>query len=227
MMNNVTAVILCGGKGERLRPLTEKTPKPLIHINGRPILSYMLDHILKFDITDVVVAVGYESDKIRDFFNNGYNDLNVTIVDSGDVDIIERILACSDYIQGEFIVLYGDTLADVDYEKLQKYHYSHTLNATLTLYPLKSQFGLVELDDDDNIINFQEKPTLDKWINIGGFYYDNEMLSIMKMYSNYAEFLEAMGDTKKIKGYKHLGIHITVNTLRELEDAKQNIHLFE
>jgi len=227
MQNNVTVVILCGGKGERLRPLTEKTPKPLVHINGRPILSYMLDHIIKFNISNVVIAVGYESDKIRNFFHDEYTSLNVTIVDSGDVDIIERIKACSDFIEDEFILLYGDTLANVDYNELQEYHYSHSLNATLTLYPLKSQFGLVELDKDSNVTNFQEKPTLDKWINIGGFYYDNTMLTKMKEYTSYAEFLEDMGMAKLIKGYKHLGIHITVNTLHELDEAKKNIHLFE
>jgi len=227
MKNKVTAVILCGGKGERLRPLTESTPKPLVHINGRPILSYLLDHVIKFDISDIVVAVGYESNKIRNFFKNEYTSLNVTIIDSGDVDIIERIKACTPYIENEFILLYGDTLADVNYEKLQKYHYSHNSSATLTLYPLKSQFGLVELDKENNITNFQEKPTLDKWINIGGFYYDNVMLSKMSQYSTYAQFLEDMGGLKIIKGYKHLGVHITVNTLHELDEAKKNIHLFE
>ena len=66
MKSNVTALILCGGKGERLRPLTESTPKPLVCINNRPILSYLLDHIKSFEISDVVVATGYLSDKIGD-----------------------------------------------------------------------------------------------------------------------------------------------------------------
>ncbi len=227
MKKNVTVVILCGGKGERLRPLTESTPKPLIHINDRPILSYLLDHITKFNILDIVIAAGFKSEKIYDFFENEYTNLNVTIVDSGDVDIISRIKLCSPYIKDDFILLYGDTLADVNYEMLQKYHYSHNLNATITLLPLKSQFGLVDLDGDNNIIKFQEKPTLDKWINIGSFYFDNKILSKMNEYSSYAEFLENMGASKIIKGYKHFGVHITVNTIHELEDAKKNIHEFE
>ncbi len=226
MKNNVTALILCGGKGERLRPLTEYIPKPLVHVKGRPILSYLLDHIQKFGITDIVIAAGFKAEKIREFFSNHHRGLKVTIVDSGDVDIIERVKACAPHLRGDFILFYGDTLADVDLQKLQAFHLSQGAKATITLYPLKSQFGLATLDGDSNVTRFEEKPTLDRWINIGNFYYANAVLSWMKDFSNYATFLEFLGREKKLKGYKHDGVHITVNTFRELEDAEQNIHEF-
>jgi len=225
-MKEVTALILCGGKGERLRPLTEDLPKPLVNINGHPILGYLVDHIKKFNIQNIVVAVGYKACKIRDFFNEQYTDLNVSIIDSGDVDIIERIKDCSSSIKGDFIVFYGDTLADIDIHELQKYHYEHSKQLTMTLWPLKSQFGLIELDANNNVKKFMEKPTLDKWINIGGFYCEQDVFKWMENYSTYAEFLDAMSVQKKIKGYKHEGVHITVNTLYELESAKDNIHHF-
>ncbi len=226
MKNNATALILCGGKGERLRPLTESIPKPLVHLNGRPILSYLLDHIGKFGIENVVIAAGFQAEKIAMFFANHYRDLNVTIVNSGDVDIIERIKACATHIKGDFVLLYGDTLADVDLNRLQEFHYSHDAKATITLYPLKSQFGLAELDQDGNVTSFREKPTLDQWINIGHFYFEHEVLFWMKDFSSYAGFLQFLGSQKKLKGFRHQGIHITVNTLRELEDAEENIHEF-
>lgn len=228
MKKNVTALILCGGKGERLRPLTKSTPKPLVHINDRPILGYLLEHIQKFNINNVVVAAGFKSEKITQFFdNNDYNDLNVTIVDSGDVDIIERIKACSEHIKDDFILLYGDTLADVSFKKLQEFHCSHDLKATISLLPLKSQFGLVEIDLDANITSFREKPVLDQWINIGHFYFEKEIFSLMDGYLTFASFLEFLGSHNLIKGYRHHGIHITVNTIRELEDAEKNINEFE
>ena len=223
----VTALILCGGKGERLRPLTESIPKPLVHLKGRPILSYLLDHIKKFDIDNVIIAAGFQAEKIHQFFKENHLDLNVTIVDSGDVDIIDRIKACSSHLTNDFILLYGDTLADVNLNQLQQFHYSHSSKATITLWPLKSQFGLAEMDSEGNVIKFREKPTLDQWINIGNFYYENEALNWMKDFTSYADFLEFLGSQKKLKGFKHQGVHITVNTLRELEDAEQNIHEFE
>ena len=227
MENNPTALILCGGKGERLRPLTECTPKPLVHLKGRPILSYLLDHVKRFGINNVVIAAGYQADKINQFFEEHHRDLDTTIVNSGDIDIIERIKACSPHIKGDFILLYGDTLADVNLNQLQEFHFSHNSKATITLWPLKSQFGLAEIDQEGNVTNFREKPTLDQWVNIGNFYYEKEVLGWMKDFTSYAEFLGHLGAHKRLKGFKHHGIHITVNTLRELEDAEQNIHVFE
>ena len=226
MKKSVTALILCGGKGERLRPLTESIPKPLVHVRGRPILSYLLDHIQKFGISDIVIAAGFKAEKIREFFNSHHRGLTVTIVDSGDVDIIERVKACAPHLNGDFILFYGDTLADVDLGKLQDFHYARGAQATITLYPLKSQFGLATLDADANVTRFEEKPTLDRWINIGNFYYPREALDWMRNFSSYAAFLEFLGSEKRLKGYKHDGVHITVNTFRELEDAEQNIHEF-
>lgn len=227
MKNKVTVLILCGGKGERLRPLTESTPKPLVHIKGRPILSYLLDHIIKFKVDNIVIAAGFQANKINVFFRENYRELNVTIVTSGDVDIIERIKACTPHLKGDFILLYGDTLADVNLNQLQDFHFSHNSKATITLFPLKSQFGLAELDLDNNVTNFREKPTLDQWINIGNFYYDKEVLEWMKDFTSYADFLEFLGKTRSLKGFRHYGVHITVNTLRELDEAEQNIHAFK
>ena len=226
MKNNPTALVLCGGKGERLRPLTESIPKPLVPLKGRPILSYLLDHIAKFGIRDVVIAAGFQAEKIGLFFANHHRNLNVTIVNSGDVDIIERIKACSPHIKGDFILMYGDTLADVDLNRLQEFHFSHAAKATITLYPLKSQFGLVTLDEDGFVKSFREKPTLDQWINIGNFYFENEVISWMKDFSSYAGFLQFLGSQRKLQGFRHQGIHITVNTLRELEEAEENIDEF-
>ena len=226
MKTRVTALVLCGGKGERLRPLTESIPKPLVHVKGRPILSYLLDHIQRFGIDDIVIAAGFKAEKIEAFFRDNYRNLAVRIVDSGDVDIIERIKACAPYLRNDFILFYGDTLADVDLEKLQEFHLAHQSKATITLYPLKSQFGLATLDDAGNVTRFEEKPTLDRWINIGNFYYPREALDWMRDFSSYAAFLEFLGREMRLKGYKHEGVHITVNTFRELEDAEQNIHEF-
>jgi len=226
MKKSVTALILCGGKGERLRPLTESIPKPLVHVRGRPILSYLLDHIRKFGINDIVIAAGFKAEKIGEFFRDDHRGLAAKIVDSGDVDIIERIKACAPHLAGDFILFYGDTLADVDLGKLQEFHFTQNAKATITLYPLKSQFGLATLDEAGNVTRFEEKPTLDRWINIGHFYYTSEALAWMRDFSSYAAFLEFLGREKRLKGYKHDGVHITVNTFRELEDAEQNIHEF-
>ena len=88
---DLKVLILCGGKGERLKPLTESVPKPLVRIKDRPILSYLLSHFESYGFREFVIAVGYKSEAVIRYFKQNHRNLQVEIVDSGDADIIERI----------------------------------------------------------------------------------------------------------------------------------------
>ena len=121
-MLNIQTVLLCGGKGERLRPYTETIPKPLININNKPILSYIIEHILFFGMNDIIIATGYQSKKIEKFIFQEYSDHKIQISNSGNVDIIERIKNAADKINTDFILFYGDTLSDIKFPKdLEKF----------------------------------------------------------------------------------------------------------
>ena len=223
-MNEITALILCGGKGERLRPLTKSTPKPLIRIKNKPILGYIIEHIQKYNIKKFVFATGYQSQKIDDFLNENYSNLNKECSNAGDVDILFRIQEAVKLIKGDFILFYGDTLSDVNIKKLIDYHKKNKGRATVTVWPLKSQFGLFEFDKRGKLFSFQEKPTLDKWINIGYIYFDKSLNEMFTKTCLFQDLLEILVKKKELNGYKHEGIHITVNTLQELELAEKNIN---
>jgi glucose-1-phosphate cytidylyltransferase len=221
--DNLRVIILCGGKGERLRPLTNDIPKPLIKVNGKPILSYIIDHIKSFKLGNLIIATGYLSEKIEEFTNSEKSLTDCTIVNSGDVDIIERIKDSTEHIQGDFMLLYGDTISDIDINSLIKYHHSQSRQITMSVWPLRSQFGIVEIDGSGKVLNFLEKPILDKWINIGYFYFKYEVLKDLTSYTSFADFLFSMAEEEKLSAYKHEGIHITINTLKEHEEAEENI----
>lgn len=222
-MDNVTALILCGGKGERLRPLTKSVPKPLIKIKNKPILGYIIEHIQKYSINNFVFATGYQAEKIEDYLNQNFRSLNKICSNSGDVDIIRRIEDAIKYIEGDFILFYGDTLSDVNINNLIKHHKKNKGNATVTVWPLKSQFGLFDFDEFGMISSFKEKPTLDYWINIGYIYFDKSLIGNFCEHEFFQNFLTNLVKKKELNGYKHLGVHITVNTLQELELAEKNI----
>ena len=119
MNNNVTlelpeAIILCGGKGERLRPITNDTPKPLVKLDDHPILHYVIEHLVKFNIKNINIASGFKSNVINKYFSKTNYDASIKIHDSGDVDIIKRIQDIFVTVQKDVIVLYGDTIANVD-----------------------------------------------------------------------------------------------------------------
>jgi len=219
-----TVLILCGGKGERLRPLTHNIPKPLIRVNKKPILSYIFDHLTKYNLNDFVIATGYKSHKIEDYLQQMKPKFRYRIVDSGDVDIIQRIKDASVYIKNDFMVLYGDTISDIDISNLIKFHRSHNNLVTITVWPLKTQFGLVEISEDSHVISFQEKPVLGKWINIGYFYFNFEMMQMINQYDTFEELLIASSKQKLLSAYKHNNMHLTINNLSELNEADEELN---
>ena len=217
------AVLLCGGKGERLYPLTDKTPKPLVNIKEKPILSYIIDHLFKYSITDLIILTGYKSNKIKGYVSKNYPSSNIQIIDSGYVDIIKRIQDALHFIDDDFILLYGDTISNIDIDKLIKFHQSSDHQVTISVWPLISQFGIVEIDNMGTVYGFKEKPKLDKWINIGYFYFNHSVFDRIKESSSFAELLEDFAAQRILGAYKHEGIHITINTVKELAEAEKNI----
>ena len=216
-------IVLCGGKGERLRPVTKKIPKPLVKINDRPILHYVLEHLSKFGLTKIHIACGYKSNIIKNYFNSNKYEAEITIHDSGDVDIIKRIQDILKVVKNDVLILYGDTISNLDINDLIKCHRESSKNMTMTVWPLKSSYGIVEINENETVESFVEKPTLDKWINIGYFYVNNDCRKIIFDNISFESFLLRSVEKNIINAYKHYGVHITVNTLSELEEAQNNV----
>ena len=224
MSNRPKIILLCGGKGERLRPLTTDIPKPLIPLNKKPIISYIFEHLESFKLDEFIITTGYKADKIDFYMKELKPSFSYKTVNSGETDIIQRIKDSSKYIDTDFMILYGDTLSDLDIDKLINFHKQHSQPATISVWPLKTQFGLVETNSNDKVVSFEEKPTLDKWINIGYFYFDRDFMDFILQHSSFENFLEEATKKGLISAYKHNGIHITINTLRELDDAEDELN---
>ena len=126
-------------------------------------------------------------------------------------------------VQKDVIVLYGDTISNVDINDLISHHRKSLKDITMTVWPLKLDYGLVEIAENGTVESFAEKPTLDKWINIGYFYINKNYRDYIFNHNSFEYFLLDAVDKKSIYAYKHQGLHITVNTLSELEEAQSNI----
>ena len=228
MNKKLDAIILCGGRGERLRPLTDTIPKPLIPIKGKPILHHIIEYFNKSPLSNFIIAAGYKANMIEDYMKNFKDSFNCSIIDSGQCDIIIRIKECMKKIPNkDFLVLYGDTLSDINILELIKFHKNHGKKATVTLWQLKSQFGLMEISKEGLVESYIEKPTLDKWINIGYFYFSKEIQNYLKNFDKFEVFLKDLIKNKELYSYRHYGMHITVNTHKELSEAEQNIDLLD
>ena len=222
-MNDLTAIILCGGKGLRLRPLTNDVPKPLINIDNKPILSHVIKHLRKHGINKFLIATGYQSNKIKKFMEETYTDLDYKLVDSGDTGILARVKDCIKNINSDFLLCYGDTISDINLTELMKFHKKNINSVTISSFPIMIPFGVMEVDKNNNVRSFDEKPILQNVMNIGYYYFNKKDYEMIERNSGIIELLNLLIKSERLKCYKHNGIHITINTLAELEIANENI----
>lgn len=221
----MNALILCGGKGERLRPLTDEIPKPMVKIKEQPILWYILKQIEVLNLNNIFIGVGYKSNVIKEYFNNNKFIHKITLIDDGDVDIIDRLKSTIILQPNEdLILLYGDTISNLDFNELIISNMKSSNFGTLTIWPLSTSFGVVDFDENLNITKFKEKPKLDVWINIGYFIIKKELFKFVNQFNKFENFLDFCANNKLLNAYKHNGDHFTINTVVELDTVEKNIH---
>ena len=219
---NLTVLILCGGKGLRLRPLTKELPKPLVKIKNKSILENIIDYFKKYRINDFIVATGYKHQMIDNFISKKYKNLQIKTLYSGvNSDIIKRIKKISKYSKKYLLVCYGDTLIDINLNSYINFYLSNKKKITVASYQLKSNFGIFEMDNKNQIINFREKPSLNIWFNVGYFIFNQNNFDLFNKFKKFKDFLKFLSKKKAMKTFKHYGKHITINTLAELEKAKK------
>jgi len=187
MTGPIQTLILCGGRGTRLRELTETVPKVLVEVGGRPILWHIMTTYVHQGFTDFVLALGYLGNEVEDYFGGAdaglhrSADQSIRFIDTGpDTNTGGRILLAKDAIAGDtFFATYGDGLSDLDLGRLLAFHRAHGRAATVTVVRPQLQFGMVELDDEGGVVTFTEKPRLDGWVNGGFFVFDRRVFDYL------------------------------------------------
>lgn len=210
-------VILCGGKGTRLNERTEEIPKPLVEVGNKPILYHLMNLYAQAGHKDFILCLGYKGEKIEKYFKDN-KEWNIEFVDTGeDSNKAERLLKVKDRIKDDiFLLSYGDDLSDVDINEVIKFNSNKNNIVTLTAVPLISQFGIIELNDDNEVISFKEKPKLGHFIN-GGFYVIKKRIFdyIKPGYDLEKETFEALAKDGQISAFKHNGFWKSMNTLKD------------
>ncbi|MBL8181911.1 MAG: NDP-sugar synthase [Blastocatellia bacterium] len=165
------AVILAGGKGTRLRPLTVYTPKPIVPVANRPFLQYQIDILRKAEVLDITLSLSYQPDKIEMLLGDG-SDLGVNlkcITEPNPLGTAGAYRYAADQIRETTVVFNGDVLTDIDIAKLIEQHRSRGATATIVLTPVEdpSRYGLVETAEDGQILRFLEKPKPEELASLG------------------------------------------------------------
>jgi len=160
------AIILAGGRGKRLKPITDYVPKPLIPINNIPIIEWQIKYLKKFGIDEVIICSGYKTTMIENYLK--MKDLGIKIkfsIEKSPLGTGGAIKKASKMIKGkEFFVINGDTITDIDLKKLAK------IPNSIAAIELKTKYGILDIKDQ-KITKFREKKEIeDTWMNAGIYY---------------------------------------------------------
>ena len=216
-------IILCGGKGTRLSEYTQSIPKPMIEIGGKPILLHLMKFYASFGHKDFILCLGYKGEKIQEYFKN-IKEFDIKFANTGEnSNKAERLMKVKDDIKGDtFLVSYGDDLSDINIKEIINFHNKKNKIVTLTAVPLTSQFGVIELNESDEVINFKEKPKLDYLIN-GGFYVMRKKIYDFIKPGNELEkdTFEELAKQNQIAAFKHDGFWKSMTTLKDVIELNE------
>lgn len=239
-------IILAGGLGTRLSEYTEKIPKPMVRVGGKPIITHIMNIYAHYGHKDFYLALGYKSEIIKEYFTN-YNleniDIRVNLL-SGNIEYLSntsqdwnislintgistmtggRVKRMKEYIGNEpFLLTYGDGVADVNIEELIKFHQDHGKMITVTGVRPKARFGELSVSGN-SVKSFKEKPqTGEGWINGGFFVCQPEIFDLIE--SDQTDFekepLEAVSKMGELQAYLHQGFWQCMDTKKDRDDLE-------
>jgi glucose-1-phosphate cytidylyltransferase len=213
-------VILCGGRGTRLREQTEYIPKALVEIGGRPILWHVIGIYAAQGFRRFVLCTGYMGEKIEEWVSaEGWpSGIEVECLDTGvDTPTGGRILMAAERLGDRaFSATYADGVADIDLGEQLEFHRSHGRLATVTVVQPELQYGVAELDEDGRVLGFREKPRLERWINGGFLRFEPGVAGYLEPDSVLErEPLERLASDGELRAYRHRGFWDCMDTYKD------------
>lgn len=225
------AIILCGGQGTRLKPITYEIPKPLLPVQGKPILEHILDLLKKYEINEIMLAVGHLKEKIKKHFGNGNNHgARITYIEesaplgtAGPLKLAEKLL------DETFIVSNGDELKDINIKEMLEQHKKTNALITIALTEVSDPtvYGVAKLDGN-KILEFIEKPSREKapskFINAGFYIMEPEILKYIPQGFAMLEkdIFPLIAKEGKLHGYKFKGQWFDTGNMQRYEEAIKN-----
>jgi NDP-sugar pyrophosphorylase family protein len=221
----VEAIILAGGKAERLGEAAEGRPKALVEVGGRPLAAYQVEQLAAVGVDRVIVScvAGQEA-----AFEAAIGNLGPEIVAAGEPEPLGRggglrFAASARLESGDVLAMNGDELVDVELAQLLAAQGSSDAAATITVVPLRSPFGVVELDGD-RVTGFSEAPKLDQWVSCGVYALGEEALERLPERGDHETTLfPDLAAEGRLRAHRHEGMWLTVNTPKDLRLADEHL----
>lgn len=221
-----TAVVLAGGEGLRLRPLTSDKPKVMIPVAGKPILEWILQWLVANGIARIVLGVAYKKDVITQYVTRLKLPVKMEFsehtVEGGTGEGFR--LAIERFVQDDtFLAMNGDEITDIKISEFERFHRRCGGLATIAVANLRSPFGVVELHDD-KIVEFKEKAVLESCVSTGIYAFNHGIVEYLPARGNIEdETFPKLARLGKLGAYRHSGFWGTLNTLKDLHELEREL----
>ncbi len=222
------AIILAGGKGERLRPFTNDRPKPMVEVLGKPILAYQLEQLKKVGIGEVVFACSYQREALQRHLGSGKKygiqaRFSVEETPLGRGGGIKKAMKMLSKDWRDVVVLNGDNLWKLDLGGMMEKHKSRNAMATIAVVPLRSPYGVIEFNEMDEVLGFQEKPLLPHWINPGIYIFSREIEPLLPDEGDHEIETFPKLPSERFLVFKSTDYWRGVDTVKDLTEAEKEV----
>ena len=220
-------IILAGGFGTRISEYTHRIPKPMVKINKIPILIHIMKHYSRYGYEDFIIALGYKSKVIKNYFKKNKFPWKIKLVNTGlNTMTGGRLKRLKKFIgKKTFMMTYGDGISNINIKKLINFHIKNKKMVSMTAVRPPARFGAIKLKG--NLVKyFKEKSRIDEgWINGGFFVIEPKFLDFIKEDKTYLEKepFELATKKKQLVAYKHYGFWQCMDTLRDKEILEKKI----
>lgn len=240
---DMPVVLLCGGKGRRLRPKTEETPKPLLRIGRKPMVWHIMENFAEHGFRNFVLCLGYKSEAFFEYFRTQVpkhavadsvllspaheiidirvQDMDITLVDTGvETSISDRLRQVQKHIDSDrFFMTYGDALADVDIQQLLQRHGEGDKIATVTGVQAQNPYGVLRTNGN-TVEAIEEKPLMSQRINGGFFVYEASVFDYFSDDKDFVQTLNGLAADGELGIYHHDGFFKGIDTHKDLSQIR-------
>jgi NDP-sugar pyrophosphorylase family protein len=223
------ALIIAGGEGERLRPLTNDRPKNMVLLGGVPIVDRQLEWLRANGVTDAVLLCGYKAEVLQEHLGDGADfglrvQYSVESEPLGRGGALKQGFALVPESEETVIACNGDILSDQPLADVVAFHKARAATATVVLTPLRSPYGVVDIEDDGRITSFREKPVLPYWINAGIYVFSRPFFALLPEVGDHeTETFPALAREGRLAGFKSEAYWRPVDSIKDLSEAEKEL----
>lgn len=228
------AIIMAGGRGERLRPLTDSTPKPLLKIGNRPIVEYTVLRLQKAGIKDFTFCLNYLGKKVESFFGDGSDrGLNFNyIYEQEPLGTIGGLALKEEFRYNDLLLINGDLLTTINFERFYSFFLENDADIAVATIPyrISMPYGILQLEDNQSIASIEEKPTYSYHINTGIYFLRKEVISLIPQGQRFdAIELIRLGMAKglKVQSFPLLNYWVDIGQKDDYEKAREDIQFLD